>query len=226
MVSTVPASDRLLVRHLSRWLGHWPPRRPLEVVGSPARTTPGWDGAVYAALGVASPSGAVLSVAPDRAQAVLAALGEHGDRAALGPELPALVGHPDRGWYEATFRWSDAPAPLPDLGRWLPADHPVVPAWLRPFGGEVLVALDDGGSYLAGVGIKRHDAAGHELSVGTVAEARGQGLARRLVAQAARRVLDDGALPTYLHAVDNLASARVAEAAGFPDRGWTVFGVG
>jgi hypothetical protein len=43
------------------------------------------------------------------------------------------------------------------------------------------------------------------------------------VAQAARRVLDDGAVPTYLHAFDNVASARVAEAAGFPDRGWQVF---
>jgi len=43
------------------------------------------------------------------------------------------------------------------------------------------------------------------------------------VAQAARRVLADGAVPTYLHAFDNEASARVADAAGFPDRGWHVF---
>jgi predicted GNAT family acetyltransferase len=97
---------------------------------------------------------------------------------------------------------------------------------LRPFGGEVLVVLDpDDGGYLAGVGIKRHDGYGHELSVGTAPQARGQGLARKLVAQAARRVLDEGAVPTYLHALDNEASARVAEAAGFPDQGWTCFGV-
>ena len=80
-------------------------------------------------------------------------------------------------------------------------------------------------SYLAGVGIKRHDQYGHELSVGTEPEARGRGLARRLVAQAARRVLDEGAVPTYQHAFDNVASARVAQAAGFPDRGWTSMGV-
>jgi predicted GNAT family acetyltransferase len=73
--------------------------------------------------------------------------------------------------------------------------------------------------------VKRHDAYGHELAVGTVPGARGRGLARRLVAQAARRVLDEGAVPTYLHERDNLASARVAEAAGFPDRGWRSYGV-
>lgn len=30
---------------------------------------------------------------------------------------------------------------------------------------------------------------------------------------------------TYLHAVTNTASARVAEAAGFPDTGWWILGV-
>ena len=46
------------------------------------------------------------------------------------------------------------------------------------------------------------------------------------MAQAARRVLDEGAVPTYLHAVDNHASAHLATAAGFPDRGWAVYGAG
>ena len=67
---------------------------------------------------------------------------------------------------------------------------------------------------------KQHDLWGHELAVVTEEALRGRGIARRLVAQAARRVLSDGAVPTYLHAFDNAASARVAEAAGFADRGW------
>ena len=97
---------------------------------------------------------------------------------------------------------------------------------MRVFGGEVLVALDpEAGTYLAGVGIKRHDAYGHELSVGTAPAARGRGLARRLVAQAARRVLDDGAVPTYQHSLSNVASAKVADAAGLYDKGWRSFGV-
>lgn len=59
----------------------------------------------------------------------------------------------------------------------------------------------------------------------TAEAVRGRGLARRLVAQAARRVLDEGAVATYLHARGNVGSARVAEAAGFADRGWSVLGV-
>jgi predicted GNAT family acetyltransferase len=89
----------------------------------------------------------------------------------------------------------------------------------------VLVAWDDAGRYAAGVGRKRHDEHGQELAVATEAAYRGRGLARRLVAQATRRVLDEGAVATYLHAFDNHASARVAEAAGFPDRGWSVYGL-
>ncbi|HTC80382.1 MAG TPA: GNAT family N-acetyltransferase [Acidimicrobiia bacterium] len=54
---------------------------------------------------------------------------------------------------------------------------------------------------------------------------RGRGLARRLVAQAARRVAEEGAVATYLHAVTNTASARVADASGFPDTGWWVLGL-
>jgi GNAT superfamily N-acetyltransferase len=127
--------------------------------------------------------------------------------------------------YAVTFRLKTAPAPLADAGEWVDDDDPVVPDWLRPFGGRVLVARDDDGSYLAGVGIKRHDADGHELSVGTEPEARGRGLARRLVAQAARTLLDDGIVATYLHDPANIASARVADAAGFPDLGWRVLGM-
>jgi GNAT superfamily N-acetyltransferase len=94
-----------------------------------------------------------------------------------------------------------------------------------PFGGQVLIARDERGRYLAGVGVKRHDGDGHELSVGTEPAARGNGLARRLVAQAARAVLADGKVPTYLHDPANSASARVADAAGFPDLGWQVLGM-
>jgi GNAT superfamily N-acetyltransferase len=107
---------------------------------------------------------------------------------------------------------------------WLAWDDPRVPEWLHPFGGEVLVALEDD-RYVGGVGIKRHDACGRELAVVTSEAARGRGLARRLVAQAARRVLDEGAVPTYMHAPTNEASARVADAAGFPDRGWKALGL-
>jgi GNAT superfamily N-acetyltransferase len=215
--------DKRLYHHLATWLGQWPAGRALHVVGSERRTRPGWDGRVHPVVGVGAPGGAVLSVPPVRVEAVraLAAL-PVGD---LLAKLPAAVGYD--GWqaYRAVFRYTLAPTPLPDAGEWVPAEDPVVPPWLRPFGGQVLVARDGDGGYLAGVGIKRHDRYGRELSVGTDPAVRGRGLARHLVAQAARRVLDEGFVPTYLHDVHNAASARVAEAAGFADRGWKAYGV-
>ncbi|WP_240780184.1 GNAT family N-acetyltransferase [Nonomuraea zeae] len=207
-----------LTDHLRHWLGAWPPEEKLHVTGSDRRTAPAWDGRVHPALGVGTPDGAVLSVAPEHVARVTAAR--------TLAEIPKIVGYGERGWFEAVYRWTTRPAPLADAGDWVPATAPGVPEWLHVFGGEVLVAVDpDTGSHLAGVGIKRHDAFGHELSVVTAPEARGRGLARQLVAQAARRVLDEGAVPTYLHAHSNAASAAVSTAAGFPDLGWTAFGI-
>jgi GNAT superfamily N-acetyltransferase len=107
----------------------------------------------------------------------------------------------------------------------VPVDDARVPDWLLPFGGEVLMAFDpESGAYIAGVGIKVHDEFGHELAVVTEDAAQGRGLARRLVAQAGRRVIEGGAVPTYLHADANVRSAKVAVAAGFPDVGWRILG--
>jgi GNAT superfamily N-acetyltransferase len=213
--------DRLTA-HLCSWLGRWPGAGPVPtVVGWPARDAPGWDGGLHRIVGVRTPEHGVLSVPPAAAAAVAAWVEGGGDLAAV-PRVAGVPGH----WFDGVFRWCSAPAPLPEAGEWVASDDPSVPSWLRPFGGEVLVAVDAAtGQHLAGVGVKRHDAHGHELAVVTVEAARGRGLARRLVAQAARRVLDEGAVPTYAHARSNTASARVASAAGFPDVGWSLLGV-
>jgi GNAT superfamily N-acetyltransferase len=215
-------SEERLAAHLRSWLGQWPGAGVgLTVVGSPARDEPAWDGGLHRVIGVAEQGRGVLSVPPPVADVVTAWLDAGGART----RIPGVAGLPG-AWFDGVFRWTDRPAPLPDAGEWLAADHPSVPLWLRPFGGEVLVALDDGtGEHLTGVGIKEHDVHGRELAVVTTDAARGRGLARRLVAQAARRVLDEGAVPTYVHARDNAASARVASAAGFPDRGWSFLAV-
>ncbi|TYB97206.1 GNAT family N-acetyltransferase [Micromonospora sp. WP24] len=215
--------DRRLHLHLATWLGQWPAGPGLHVVSSHRRARPAWDGRLRPALAVGTAHGAVLSVPPDRVTAVRALTDLPLDR--LIPALPAAVGLPDWTTHDGPFRWSLAPAPLPDVGEWIPPTAPGLPPWLRLFDSDVLVVRAPDGRYLAGAGVKRHDAYGHELAVGTAPEARGRGVARRLVAQAARRVLDEGAIPTYLHERGNQASARVAEAAGFPDRGWRSFGV-
>ncbi|MEU2611237.1 GNAT family N-acetyltransferase [Micromonospora sp. NPDC007271] len=218
--------DRRLFLHLATWLGQWPAGPGLHVVRSRRRARPAWDGRLRPAIAVASPECAILSVAPDRVTAVRA-LAHRRSAEELLPALPAAVGVgvPQFTTHAGLFRWSTAPAPLLDVGDWIPPTAPGLPPWLRLFDRSVLVVRDADGRYLAGAGIKRHDAYGHELAVGTVPAARGRGLARRLIAQAARRVLDEGAVPTYLHDFGNHASARAAEAAGFPDRGWTSYGV-
>jgi len=212
-----------LVAHLAGWLGAWPPAHPPAVAGNPRNAVPGWDGALHPVTGVVAPDGAsAVGVPPgleDAARAVAV------DLASLVRDLPSALGRPDARVYTGVFRWTTQPADLPDAGDWLAWDDPVVPSWLRPFGGEVLVARDHDGRYLAGVGIKRHDEHGRELAVVTEPAAQGKGLARRLVAQAARHVLAAGAVPTYLHDPANVASARVAEAAGFADLGWQVLGM-
>jgi len=214
-----------LERHLAAWLGAWPPAGTgkLTIVGSPNRVTPAWDGKIYPVAGLETPEGTVLSVPPDLVDAVAAA-GD--DLDIIGPSLPAIIGRPDARFGRGVFRWchellDDAD---PDAV-WLPPDDDRVPPWLAVFNGDVLVHLDEDGRYGAGVGRKRHDDYGQELSVATEERLQRRGLARRLVAQAARRVADEGAVATYLHHPSNLASAHVAEAAGFPDTGWWILGV-
>jgi GNAT superfamily N-acetyltransferase len=171
-------------------------------------------------LGVASPDGAVVSVPPGLEPRV----GEVGADAGADEELAQVGEALGRRTFTGAFRWCEAPAPLEDVGQWLAPSDERVPIWLKPFNGDVLVVLE-GDRYVAGVGIKQHDQYGWELAVGTEPVAQGRGLGRRLVAQAARHVLDAGAVPTYLHDFANTASAKVAAAAGFPDRGWRVLGV-
>ena len=217
-----------LTRHLRSWVGAWPPQQRLDIVAAGVRDRPGWDGKVRPVMGAGSPVGAVLAVSPRHHDAVAAyvdgaTVADLVDDARIGD----LVGRPGHRLGRGVLRWSTAVADaarLPDAGRWVRADDEATPPWLRPFNGGVLVATDDHG-YVAGVGIKAHDGLGRELAVVTEPRARGRGLARRLVAQAARRVLDEGRLPTYLHGRDNVASAKVADAVGFPDRGWSVYGL-
>ena len=207
-------ADRLTA-HLRTWLGAWPPEQPLVVTSSPARTSPGWDGAVHPVIGVATPPGAVLSVPPERVDAVAAVATDLAGLSSSGDALGEALDVPGARLFDGVFRWSEAPTDLDDAGTWVPVDDPRVPPWLLPFGREVLMAFDEAtGDYIAGVGIKVHDEFGQELAVVTEEGAQGRGLARRLVAQAAREVLRRGAVPTYLHADSNVRSAKVADASG------------
>jgi GNAT superfamily N-acetyltransferase len=206
-----------LIRHLRSWAGAVPTRAGVAIVANPRVAQLGWNGRPELLTGLVSPEGGcVVSLPPGPAYVATRLLSDSGPI----DVLPALLGQPERSVERRVYRWTTRPANLPRIGTWLPADAPDVPVWLRPFGGEVLAAVDSGGRHLGWVGIKRHDALVRELAVVTQPEARGLGIARSLVAQAASAVLSSGAIPTYLHVPENAASARVAEAAGFVDRGW------
>ncbi len=214
-----------LDRHLTRWLGAWPPRtNGVTIVPNADRSAPGWDGKIHDIIGVATPNAAVLSVPvalAERLAEVVRGDAMDTDLALLNAAMPAIVGRPGRV-AGGIFRWSLSPTPGPDVGEWVPTHDPRVPAWLKPFNGDVLVAWNDEGRYGAGVGRKMHNEFGHELSVVTEEALRGRGIGRALVETAARLVLAQGKVPTYLHQPTNHASARLAEAAGFPDVGWRV----
>ena len=214
--------DERTAARVGAWLGGWPPSAPVRVVADPSPDQPGWDGGPRGITGAADPEGRVVVRVPEH---VAAALGTPDDLPGLLAALPAAVGTPGTAG-AGVLRWAQEVPDLDDAGVWLPADagEPRVPGWLRPFGGDVLVALDGDGTYLAGVGVKRHTNDLSELSVVTDERARGRGLARRLVAQAARAEIAAGRSVLYLHAPDNEASARVARASGFPDTGWQVVG--
>ena len=216
-----------LTLHLRSWVGEWPPQSSgVHVVGDPSRLAPTWDGSIRPLLGVGNGDATVIAVPPAAAEAVTAAIADDLDQPGLGDELGDILGVGPAAFGAGVFRTTNAVnADLTDLGQWFDAHNDDLPEWLRPFNGPRLVAYGDAGQPIASVGIKVHDPHGQELSVVTDEEARGLGYARRLVATAARRVLAEGSVPTYLHAHDNTASASVADAVGFPDRGWKVYGL-
>jgi ribosomal protein S18 acetylase RimI-like enzyme len=217
--------EELLHEFLREWLGAWPPGSALTIVGSKLREQPSWDGSIRPMVGVETIDGTVISVDPLRVGAVRA-LGTSVDE--VGASIAAALDRPSWRFGRGILRWTGTPTPSDDPGMWLPTSDPRVPEWLTPFNGDVLVGFDgdpEDGVVAAGVGRKIHSSIGHELAVVTEEAHRGRGWAQRLVTQAARRALDDGAVPIYLHAEDNIASAKTADASGFPDLGWRILGL-
>lgn len=219
--------EQRLREHLQSWVGQWPPQRSgVHVVGDNARTEPTWDGSIRLLQGLGNGVDTVIAVPPDAVAAVSTALSGGLDRHGLGDEIGAILHVGPASFGAGVFRTaSHVNQDIDDVGQWFEHQEKGLPGWLAPFNGPRLVAFDSAGTPIAGVGIKVHDRIGQELAVVTEEAAQGRGLARRLVATAARRVLAEGGVPTYLHAPSNAASARVAEAVGFADDGWTVHGL-
>jgi L-amino acid N-acyltransferase YncA len=100
------------------------------------------------------------------------------------------------------------------------AADPRLPDWvIGHFSGEAWVVLGERGEVLSTAVLKRYDDRLREISVGTAEAARGRGLARSVVAAAARAALAEGRAVLYNHDPDNDASAKVAESVGLHELG-------
>lgn len=218
--------ERRLNRFLESRLGTWPPNGTLILNPCDMRNEPAWDGSLRPWVGIESPQGTVISyskeIFPDAVHLDPLVVDDELGQSDAYLTIPKLFGRPDMHFGRGVFRFVEQPADVPDAGEWVSRDDPRIPEWLRPFNGDVLVAWDEEGNYAAGVGLKRHNELGSEIAVGTEPQHRGKGLAKRLVAQAARAVLAEGGIPMYLHGDHNAASGRVADGSGFPDRGWHI----
>jgi GNAT superfamily N-acetyltransferase len=160
--------------------------------------------------------GAVVGVAPEQAARLRELLdGPDTVTTALKALAAELPGH----MFSGTARTGVVIPPPAVEVTVLDASDPRLPQWvLGHFVGEAWVVLEDG-EVLSTAVLKRYDERLREISVGTAPSARGRGLARSVVAAAARSVLAEGRAVLYNHAVDNDASARVAESVGLHELG-------
>jgi GNAT superfamily N-acetyltransferase len=160
--------------------------------------------------------GAVVAVAPEAARLLAAHLrGPATLRPSLEAVSAALPGHMFSGVARTGVAIPPPAAPIVVLD----TSDPRLPDWVHGhFTGEAWVVLE-GGKVLSTAVLKRYDDRLREIAVGTAEAARGRGLARAVVAAAARAVLTEGRAVLYNHAEDNFASAKVAEAVGLHEFG-------
>jgi GNAT superfamily N-acetyltransferase len=160
--------------------------------------------------------GAVVGVDPEHAERLRGLLD---GPASVVPALEAFAAELPGHRFSTTARTGVViPPPAVEITV-LDASDPRLPDWVHGhFAGEAWVVLE-GGEVLSTAVLKRYDERLREISVGTAPAARGRGLARSVVAAAARAVLAEGRAVLYNHAVDNDASARVAESVGLHELG-------
>ena len=159
---------------------------------------------------LARDGGAVVAVAPEWAGLLRQHLdGPDTVRAALAAVAAAIPGH----LFSGVARTGVAIPPPVVPVTIVDTTDPRLPDWvIGHFTGEAWVVLGERGEVLSTAVLKRYDDRLREISVGTAEAARGRGLARSVVAAAARAVL-------YNHDPDNHASAKVAESVGLHELG-------
>lgn len=227
-------SARLVAAYLAGDLGigTWP-REGLVVLPSRLRERPGWGGWVTPLFGVLRRGAGVLSVSPHWFDVVASwAATCPSAEDAFGPDAvqrlrarlrPASPGRIELGVVRYCTRVRRLRMPYRTVA--LRPDDPRLPAWARGRYDWRCVAVLDGGEAVSVATVKQKSPLAWEIAVGTSARSRGRGMATAVVAAAARAILGTGRVPVYVHDLDNAASARVAEAAGFRVFGRQVWAV-
>jgi len=160
--------------------------------------------------------GAVVAVAPEAAR--LLSIHLRGP-ATIRPSLEAVAAELPGHMFSGVARTGVAIPPPAVPVKIVDTADPCLPDWVRGhFTGDAWVVLEDG-QVLSTAVLKRYDDRLREIAVGTAEGARGRGLARAVVAAAARAVLAEGRAVLYNHAEDNFASAKVAESVGLHEFG-------
>jgi L-amino acid N-acyltransferase YncA len=161
--------------------------------------------------------GAVVAVSPEWAELLRKHLdGPDTVRPGMAAVAAAIPGHLFSGVARTGV---EVPPPAVEVTV-IDATDPRLPDWvIGHFTGEAWVVLGERGEVLSTAVLKRYDDRLREISVGTAEAARGRGLARSVVAAAARAVLAEGRAVLYNHDPDNHASAKVAESVGLHELG-------
>jgi hypothetical protein len=192
------------------------------------RITKDSDGSVRPLLGVTADIrfgfATALSVPPltfPRVRTLIDDLSGAGfrDLATLRDTVPTAVGHPDQVWFESDLRWTTSPPVTGDAGRWCRPSQLAPPPEAAPSAGPILLSTDRRGRYRASVRLHRHTNFAYELVLDAAATT-GRDVSAALLAQAARSVVANGALPFVTTDLRDPGSAAVHAAAGFEHRGW------
>ena len=163
MTTTVGALPESLVAHLTSWTGGWPPPSRPPSPGNPRNAAPGWDGQIHPVTGVVDPDGP----RPHRGASGRTRLPRRRRPSARAATWTACSApsrrrsaSPGTSCSQARSAGRRRPRRWPTRATGSTPTTPSCPTGCGRSVARCSIARDDDGSYLAGVGIKRHDANG------------------------------------------------------------------
>jgi RimJ/RimL family protein N-acetyltransferase len=197
----------------------------VHLLGVPRRGLPTWHGYTMPIVGLAFSSGATIACRPDLVESLRTQLGsdlrrQQLDSAALRRLERAVrtllphafsLGGDFRALEAATFV---APKSV-QRAEHIDADDPAALHLRTRFDGAIFGVRGPRGRLVSYAALKLKSPDVWEIAVATEADYRGRGFARDVVAAASRFALQQGRVPTYIHARDNASSAFVARAIGY-----------